>query len=193
MRHKPWPRSAPRSKARWRRERGRVIAYRNARVEDAKALADFSRDSFVETFGHLYPTADLQAYIAAKYAADIQRKEIEDRTLHYRLAFEGEALVGYCKSGPVTLPVEPDATPSLELHRLYVASPVKGAGVARALMEDALAWVRGHRAKALYLSVWENNHRAQAFYRRYGFEHVGEHGFMVGSVRDRDFIWRLAL
>ena len=45
----------------------------------------------------------------------------------------------------------------------------------------------------MYLSVWENNARAQAFYRRYGFEHVGEHKFMVGNTADRDFIWRFDL
>jgi ribosomal protein S18 acetylase RimI-like enzyme len=70
---------------------------------------------------------------------------------------------------------------------------VKGAGVAHTLMQEALAWACGQGGEALYLSVWEDNHRAQAFYRRYGFVHVGEHGFKVGAVVDRDFIWRLAL
>jgi ribosomal protein S18 acetylase RimI-like enzyme len=70
---------------------------------------------------------------------------------------------------------------------------MKGAGVAQALMDDCLAWARGEGARLLYLSVWENNHRAQAFYKRYGFEHVGEHKFMVGATADRDFIWRLDL
>jgi ribosomal protein S18 acetylase RimI-like enzyme len=70
---------------------------------------------------------------------------------------------------------------------------MKGKGVAQALMDDCLAWARRLGAKALYLSVWENNARAQAFYTRYGFAHVGEHKFMVGRVADRDFIWRLAL
>jgi len=61
------------------------------------------------------------------------------------------------------------------------------------LMEHALDWARGQGATALYLGVWENNARAQRFYRRFGFEHVGEHAFMVGGTRDRDYIWRLDL
>ena len=169
------------------------VSYRDARSEDAAELADFSRDTFVETFGHLYPTPDLQTYLAAKYAQEIQRREIEDPATHYRLAFEGALLVGYCKSGDLSLPVEDDPHGALELHRLYVASSVKGAGVAKALMDEALDWARQKGAAAIYLSVWESNKRAQNFYRRYGFAHVGEHGFMVGSVRDRDFIWRLSL
>jgi ribosomal protein S18 acetylase RimI-like enzyme len=86
-----------------------------------------------------------------------------------------------------------DASDALELHRLYVDASTKGTGVAQALMHEALAWARGKGAKVMFLSVWENNARAQAFYRRYGFEHIGEHRFMVGRVADRDFIWRLAL
>ena len=62
-----------------------------------------------------------------------------------------------------------------------------------AQLDDALAWARGKGAKVMFLSVWENNLRAQAFYKRYGFEHVKEHKFMVGRIADRDFIWRLAL
>lgn len=166
------------------------MLYRDAEDRDAEALAAFSRDSFVATFGHLYPPEDLAAYIAAKYQPALQRGEIVDADVHYRLAFSGDALVGYCKSGPVTLPVQ---EAGLELHRLYVDESVKGAGVARTLMDEALAWMRGRGAAAVFLSVWENNSRAQRFYRRYGFEHIGEHGFMVGRVRDRDLIWRLGL
>ena len=103
---------------------------------------------------------------------------------------ERDAIVGYCLSGELRLPV---AGPGLELHRLYVAQHVQGRGVAATLMEDAIAWARSHGAPALFLSVWENNERAQRFYRRYGFEPVGEHSFTVGSVRDRDLIFRLDL
>src|SRR5262249_26523161 len=139
------------------------------------------------------PPEDLRAYIAAKYTPDVQRQEIADSAFHYRLALEGSVLVGYCMSGPVSLEIEPRAETALELRRLYVAPGMKGAGVAQALMDEALDWMRRRGANAAYLSVWEDNHRAQAFYRRYGFEQVGEHKFMVGASADRDQIWRAAL
>lgn len=166
------------------------IVYREAVADDAAPLAEFARATFVATFGHLYPPADLAGFLAGKYGADRQRAEIEERANRLLLALEHGAIVGYCLSGELRLPVE---GPGLELQRLYVAEHVRGRGVAAALIEDAIAWARSRGAPALYLSVWENNERAQRFYRRYGFEHVGEHGFMVGSVRDRDLIWRLDL
>lgn len=167
------------------------IVYRDATTEDAGAIAAFAARTFVETFAHLYPPEDLHAFLAAKYGADIQARELVDPANRYRLALRDGAIVGYCMMGDVDMEV--DATDALELHRLYVDKEVKGAGVAQALMDDCLAWARGKGAKFLYLSVWEENHRAQAFYKRFGFEHVGEHKFMVGKTADRDFIWRLKL
>jgi len=167
------------------------ITYRDADTSDAPALAAFAELTFTETFGHLYPPEDLASYVEAKYRTDVVAAELADPDVRYVLALRDGAIVGYSKLGVVDMDV--DATDALELHRLYVDTSVKGAGVAKALMNDALAWARGKGAKVMFLSVWENNTRAQAFYKRYGFEHVKEHKFMVGRVADRDFIWRLAL
>lgn len=165
-----------------------ALTYRLAEVADAEALADFAARTFVETFGHLYPPDDLAAYLAHSYTAAIQRAELADAQIGCALALQQGDIVGYCMWGPVDMQVE-HAPGSREIYRLYVDASLKGAGVARALMDMALQ--RLHGADALYLSVWENNLRAQRFYRRYGFEHIGEHKFMVGATADRDFIWRL--
>ncbi len=167
------------------------ISYRDAGAADAEVLAAFAEMTFTETFGHLYPPEDLTAYVGAKYQPHVIASELADPDTRYVLALRDGAIVGYSKLGLVDMDV--DATDALELHRLYVDTSVKGVGVAKTLMDDALVWARGKGARVMYLSVWENNERAQAFYKRYGFEHVKEHKFMVGRVADRDFIWRLAL
>lgn len=167
------------------------IVYRDATADDAAAIGAFAARTFVDTFGHLYPPEDLAAFLAEKYGEAIQRSEMETPLTRYRLALQDGRIAGYVMMG--ALDIDVDEPGALELHRLYVDKDMKGRGVAQALTNEVLAWARGRRAPALYLSVWENNERAQRFYRRYGFEHVGEHKFMVGSVADRDFIWRLAL
>jgi ribosomal protein S18 acetylase RimI-like enzyme len=152
----------------------------------------FAAGSFTATFGHLYPPEDLASFLAENYAEHVTREELEDRAYRYWLAEREDAIVGYSMAGPVGLPIE-HASSDRELYRLYVSESVKGAGVAAVLLQHVLDWARGEEAAALWLSVWENNARAQSFYKRYGFEHVGEHKFMVGRVADRDFIWRLSL
>lgn len=166
------------------------MIYRTARLEDARALSIFARDTFVETFGHLYPPQDLAAFIWTRYSPRIQRRELRDPSIHYRLALDDDGIVGYSMVGPLRLPIEGDG---LELSRLYVAPSVQGQGVAARLMEDAIAHARARGAAGLYLSVYEHNERAKRFYKRYGFEQVGEYDFMVGRARDRDLIWRMDL
>lgn len=166
--------------------------YRDATADDAAAIAAFGRENWAATFANVgYSPEDLAAYLNKSFSADIQRAEIGNPELRYRLAFDAEGLVGFCLMGVQSLPV--DEARSLELHRLYVAERAKGAGVANTLMEDCIAWARAHDASALYLSVWENNFRAQRFYRRWGFADFSEWDFMVGKTADRDLIWRLAL
>lgn len=168
------------------------ITYRDAVDNDAAALATFARAAWLATFGHLpYPPDDLHAYLDGAFAEAVQRTEIADAATRYRLALRDAEIVGFCMMGALHLPVEdPEA---LELHRLYVHESVKGAGVADALIEDAITWARAQDGSAIYLSVWEKNFRAQRFYTRYGFAHHGEWAFMVGRVADRDFIWKLTL
>lgn len=168
------------------------IVHRSAIEADAPALAQFAAGTFVETFAHLYPPEDLAAYLAKSYGEALQRAEIEDPDIGTWLALRGAEIVGYAQAGPMDMKVE-HAERDRELYRLYVSAELKGAGVAQKLMTEVLAWSRAHGAGALWLSVWENNVRAQAFYKRYGFVHVGEHKFMVGATADRDFIWKAAL
>ncbi|HYD36153.1 MAG TPA: GNAT family N-acetyltransferase [Allosphingosinicella sp.] len=168
-----------------------MISYRDAGPEDAAALADLHRRSFVETFGHLYEPRDLDAFLH-RLDAEGFRAELLDGEHQVRFAEADGAPVAFVKLGPITLPVEP-ARPALEFRQLYVLGPWQGLGIAPALADWALARARARGAEELYLSVWAENHRAKAFYRRYGFAYVGPYAFMVGEQADEDEIWKLEL
>ncbi|MEA3031620.1 MAG: hypothetical protein QOG13_2945 [Sphingomonadales bacterium] len=168
-----------------------MIAYRNAVPADAPAIDALFRESFNETFAHLYDPADLAAFFSA-FTQAAWRKEIGDPDFAFRLAEADGALAGYAKLAPVSLPVDPDGA-AVELRQLYVAGPWHGAGIARALMDWVLDQARDRGARTLYLSVFTANHRARAFYARYGFEAIGPYAFMVGAQADEDIIMRARL
>jgi len=170
-----------------------VLAYRPAVPADAAALAAFARDSFVDTFGALYPAADLKAFLAETYSEAIQRTEILDPDTEHLLAWRGAALCGFVKLGPDRTGHTLPGRPALELHRLYVAKAEQGGGAARALMNWAIARAQARGAQDVTLSVFSENHRARRFYARYGFEDVAPWVFRVGSIEDRDIVCRLAL
>ena len=168
-----------------------MITYRDVGPEDATALADLHRRSFVETFAHLYQPEDLEAFLE-QLSEECFRAELLDGEHQVRFAEADGVPVAFVKLGPITLPVQP-TRPALEFRQLYVLKQWQGAGVAQALSEWAIGQARRRGAEQLYLSVFVDNHRAKAFYRRYGFTYVGPYKFMVGDQADEDEIWKLDL
>jgi ribosomal protein S18 acetylase RimI-like enzyme len=162
--------------------------YRAAEPADAAAIAAMFADSFVDTFGHLYPPDDLAEFLSG-VTADAFAKEIADERLAFRLALDGDRLVGFVKLGPPQLPVDPPPD-TIELYQLYVLPDWKGKGIAPELMEWALATAARLGAGHVQLSVYVENHRARRFYERYGFVPVGRYDFMVGSHVDEDLVLR---
>jgi diamine N-acetyltransferase len=170
-----------------------MIVYRDAGADDADALSDLMRETFVATFGHLYRAEDLNAFLQASYTPAQQYAELIDPDTETRLACEGKRLVGYAQIGPFKLPYEAGPARALELYRLYLREEAQGAGVADVLMRWALGRMRARAATQAFLGVWCDNVRAQRFYARYGFEKVGTYKFPVGETLDDEFILRLAL
>jgi GNAT superfamily N-acetyltransferase len=168
-----------------------MIAYRAAMPEDAAAIDAIFRESFTDTFGHLYSQEDLAAFLSGFTEAG-WRTELSDSAFAFRLAEEDGRAVGYLKLGPGSLPhVGPE--PAIELKQLYLLRPWQGRGAAAALMDWALDEARRRGAEAIYLSVFIDNHRARRFYERYGFTYLGPYAFMVGNHADEDQVLRLSL
>lgn len=171
----------------------RELTFRDARENDAADLADIGRDTFVETFGHLYPATDLRDYLAETYSVDKMKDDLRDTQVEVRIAFSGRRMVAYCKIGPVKLPTEIGPEPALELHRVYVYRARQGVGVGRILLAWAIDRARRRGAKNLFLGVWESNERAIKLYESRGFEKVGAYKFSVGETLDDEIIMRLKL
>ena len=68
-----------------------------------------------------------------------------------------------------------------------------GSGAGAALMRELLRAARGAGHDTIWLGVWEQNYRAIAFYRKWGFETVGEHIFQVGDDPQNDILMSLRL
>jgi ribosomal protein S18 acetylase RimI-like enzyme len=168
-----------------------MIAYRDTGPEDARTIGALFRESFVDTFGHLYAPEDLASFLGG-FTEDAWRSDLSDPAYSFRIAEENGEAAGYVKLGPTTLPhVAPG--PAIELRQFYLLSRWHGRGIASELMEWTMAEARRRGAETLYLSVFIDNHRARRFYERYGFTYVGPYKFMVGNHADEDMVLRLSL
>lgn len=168
-----------------------TISFRPATATDVPAVDRIFRDTFCETFAHLYRREDLDAFLS-KFTTDAWLAEVADPAFAFRIAEAGGEPVGYVKLGPLTLPAEPKGKP-FELKQFYLLKPWHGSGAAAQLMDWALEEARDRGAEELYLSVYTDNHRAKRFYERYGFVEYGPYAFMVGEQADEDVIMKLEL
>lgn len=166
---------------------------RRAKVNDAGPLAQLAEDTFRATFTGTTSTANMDAHCAGNFGPQVQRAEIADPGLVTLLAEIGHDLVGFAqlrRSAPKSCV---SACAPTELYRIYVADAWHGKGVAQALMDEALANAREFGADAIWLGVWEHNTKAVSFYRKYGFERVGEHPYTMGADVQTDLVMARAI
>lgn len=171
------------------------VTYRTPAPDEAAALAELSRTTFIDTFAHLYAPDDLNAFLNAyKTEAAFANTLSDGRHIFLVAEIDGQ-LVGYCKLGlDATLDDVPLVwTGGIELKELYLRTGAQGAGVGPALMLWAMETARSLEAHKMVLSVWSENVRAQRFYERYGFQHIADTYFMVGNHRDDEFLFGLDL
>ena len=163
---------------------------RRATPADAQALSAIGRDTFVETFGHLYPPADLAAFLQDAYGLEKTRRDLADPAKAAWLVEDGDKVVGHALAGPCDLPHEDVAPEDGELKRLYILAAHRGGGAGSRLLAETFAWLEADGPRTLWIGVWSENFGAQRLYERQGFEKAGEYEFVVGSIRDREFILR---
>ena len=165
--------------------------HRDATAADLPAIDRVFRQSFCETFAHLYRPEDLTAFLA-NFTPNAWSEEFADPRYRFRVAESDGEVVGYVKLGPSALPIETSAR-AVELRQIYVLKEHHGSGIAAALSDWAMAEARQLGFEELYLTVYTDNERARRFYDRYGFEAVGRYDFMVGEQADEDIIMRKML
>ena len=167
------------------------VTFRAAAPSDAAALAHLGAQSFTETFGHLYSSENLAAFLT-NHSEERWLKELCDPAFAIRLGESDGQAVAYAKLGPPSLPFEPRGKP-VELRQFYVLSGWHGQGAAQELMAWVIDEAQRRGGEELYLSVFVDNHRARRFYERYGFEAIGRYDFMVGTQADEDIVMRKKL
>lgn len=171
------------------------LVVRTFRLDDeAPALVTLARELFTDTFGHLYPPQHLEEYLSSTYTVEhVARWVGGEGQMELLGAFNGRDIVGYCLTGPCTLPLDEATASHGEIHKLYIKRTQFGTGVSHELMKRAMKSLERFPHDHVYLGVYSENPRAIAFYSKFGFSKVGEYDFIVGETRDREFIMRAGL
>ncbi len=170
-----------------------AILVRHATAADAELLAQLGRRTFAEAFAASNSAEDLRLFLDQTYQEPIQARELAEPGAWHLIAEADGAAIGFARLRRGAVPPCVKGPDPLELQRIYVLQAWLGQKAGPALLRRCMdeAWALG--ARTLWLGVWERNDRALAFYRRHGFEAVGDHTFVVGTDPQRDVIMVRAL
>ena len=166
------------------------ITLREPKVSDATNLAKLGERTFIETFAQLYKPHDLKCFLEQVHSEQAVAEELADDNLTFCVAEASGSMVGYCKIGALSVPVENPLHGAQELRQLYVLAAHQNQKIGTKLAAWAVDQFKQRKCPEVYVSVWSENIGAQRFYQRLGFEPFGEYSFMVGEQADREFIMR---
>jgi ribosomal protein S18 acetylase RimI-like enzyme len=170
-----------------------TVVVRPARADEADAIAALAAVTFPLACPPSSTPEDHAAFITANLTTAHFAAHLADAARDLLVADDDGTLVGYT----LLVAGEPyDAgvaalvplRPAVELSKCYVLPGRHGGGVAAPLMTASLDAARARGAAGVWLGVNGENLRAQAFYRRSGFEPVGERTFQVGDQQHHDLV-----
>ena len=155
---------------------------RLAKKEDAPFIALLGRITFTETFGHFFrDEQDLIDYYNLTFSVQKIEAGIEKPNNVFWIAFVNRLPVGYAKLKLHSPSEFIESTSVCQLQKIYVLkdflSMKIGFELQHALLEKAKELTFDH----VWLSVLNCNERAIDFYKKGGFEEIGNHDFQIGK------------
>ena len=169
------------------------MVVRRAKRQDAELLVELGKRAFYEAFAEQTAPEDMTAYLQTTFSIEETTAQLNNKDALYLIIELQADSVGYAYLYPTRLPECIKDPKAIQLIRFYLLKKRYGLGVGDALMQTCLdhSGARGYRS--VWLSSWELNDRANAFYKRWHFKVVGRQKFVVGSDIQNDHIFSLQL
>lgn len=150
----------------------RSIDFRSALPGDAVSIAALATQVFLDTYATAGVRPDLAREAFREYSEPAFAARLCDPQRNFILAVRGEALIGFAEL------LTPAASPLIgiagtELVRLYVQPQAQRSGVGKRLIGESEHAAAALSASSLWLTAWDGNTSALAFYRRMGYADKG--------------------
>ena len=168
------------------------IEIRLANLKDAEQIADFSRETFFQTFAPFNTKADMVFFMSEQFSKEKLIEQVSEKGNTFLLAYVNKEISGYAF---VKVGTHEDISndKAIEISRIYVRDAFIGKGVGKSLMKAVISIAKEMHKEIIWLGVWKYNQRAILFYTSFGFEKVGEQDFLLGEDLQRDWVMQLSL
>jgi diamine N-acetyltransferase len=167
---------------------------RAAYPSDAVTIAALSVQVFLHTYATQGVRPDLAHEAFAEYSAEVFARRLDESNRAFILAEAGTGVLGYAEVLLSPLAAPAAQVSGAELVRLYVQPAAQRLGIGCALLERTEQAALAALVPAVWLTAWEGNVNAGAFYARMGYADVGTttYSFRGHTYANRVFAKRLA-
>ena len=166
---------------------------RKANRQDAELIVGLGKRAFYEAFAEQTAPEDMAAHLQTAFSFDEIKTQLNSKDSLCFIIFLQADPVGYAYLYPARSPECIKDPRAIQLIRFYLLKKCYGIGAGNALMQTCLDESRARNYRSVWLSSWELNGRANAFYKKWQFSVVGRQKFVVGSDIQNDHIFSLQL
>ena len=153
---------------------------RQATTMDAGPIAVICHSQFQVAHKEGMTPDDLLYYVDKTFSTDAVEADLSNKeNIHFVATDDDGEIIGCINLGKVHLPQASHIEDAMEITRLYIKPAYIGKGVASALMEKVKTLARTKQKESLWLHVYKKNEDAIKFYKKLGFNIVGELNFPV--------------
>jgi diamine N-acetyltransferase len=162
---------------------------RRATLDDVNLISSLGATTFDQAFRGTCTDKDLEGILNEYYNEEQVKKELEDANDYFFILFDNEVAAGYTR---INLGRTADENfnykKSAELMRIYFLEQFHGKGLAARLLSYCCDFLKEKKYEQVYLSVWEHNERAKAFYLKHGFINTNiQNPFPLGETPQMDY------
>ncbi|CAL2093037.1 GNAT family N-acetyltransferase [Tenacibaculum sp. 190524A05c] len=158
------------------------IKTRLAEKKDAEYIALLARITFTETFGHLFrDRQDLLNYFDSTFSVEKIEKSISKSNNIYWISFIDRLPVGYAKLKLNSKSEFIESENICQLQKIYVLKDFLSMKIGLELQNLLLEKAKELEFEKIWLSALNSNERALNFYKKNGFEKIGNHDFQIGK------------
>ena len=159
-----------------------TIEIRLAKKEDAQFIALLGRITFTETFGHFFrDQKDLIDYYNFTFSVQKIEDGIKKPNNIFWIAFVNRLPVGYAKLKLYSNSEFIESKDVCQLQKIYVLKDFLSMKIGFGLQDLLLKKAKELNFNKVWLSVLNSNERAINFYKKNGFEKIGNHDFQIGK------------
>lgn len=141
---------------------------------DAVTIAALATHVFLDTYATHGVRPDLAREAFHEYSEQAFAARFAQPSRKFIIAESGDGMIGFAEILCSDLPCPAGRFSGAELVRLYVQPRAQRGGFGRLLISQGESLVVAHSLPCLWLTVWEGNADALAFYRHLSYAEVGE-------------------